>query len=178
MKRGITVCYRERKKCHFSLIWVVIFMSVNPQPFKAGPWKHKCLERPFSEAQGLSLPGFCVVEKSSDGRGNASAFSFNRSHIFLNERPFATRLQSCFSERAVCPLASDISYRQAGEGEKERTNEKQHIDNRLSPFFPHLTFSSHYGASIPLRSFSFRGRVSIYQCFRYPSIHLKYLSRN
>lgn len=37
MKRGITVCYRERKKCNFSLIWVVIFMSVNPQPFKAGP---------------------------------------------------------------------------------------------------------------------------------------------
>lgn len=81
-----------------------------------------------------------MVEKSSDGRGNASAFSFNRSHIFLNERPFATRLQSCFSERAVCPLASDISYRQAGEGEKERTNEKQHIDNLLSPFFPHLPF--------------------------------------
>lgn len=168
VKRGITVCYRERKKCHF---WVVIFMSVNPQPFKAGPWKHKCLERPFSEAQGLSLPGFCVVEKSSDGRGNASAFSFNRSHIFLNERPFATRLQSCFSERAVCPLASDISYRQAGEGEKERTNEKQHIDNLLSPFFPHLPF-------LPIMEPLSRGRVSIYQCFRYPSIHLKYLSRN
>lgn len=41
------------------------------------------------------------------------------SHIFLNERPFATRMQSCFSERAVCPLASDVSYRQAREA-KER----------------------------------------------------------
>lgn len=83
--------------------------------------------------------GFVLLREAVMGDGMPQLSPLKESHIFLNERPFATRLQSCFSEKAVCPLTSDISYRQEREG-KEGTNERKLINNLfLAPFStPHL----------------------------------------
>lgn len=76
------------------------------------------------------------------GEGMLQLSPLTESHIFLNERPFATRLQSCFSEKAVCPLASDISYRQAREGKEREQMRKGVLTTFSSLPFLHLTFPS------------------------------------
>lgn len=92
-------------KCNFN--WMVTFMPVS---FKVGSWKCKCLKRPFSETQGLSLLSFCVLKKSRDQGGKLQFSPPTESHIF-KWKAFHNRGAIMYLEKAVCPLASDISYR-------------------------------------------------------------------
>lgn len=113
--------------------------------------------------------GFVLQRKAVMREGMLQLFPLTESHTFLKERPFATRLQSCFSEKAVCPLASDISYREATEGKQSETFEKIVLTTFSSLLLLHLTFSSKCGTSIFLCS-SFRGHVSIISVsIHYPS---------
>lgn len=100
MKRRITIFHSLKWK-EFYFNWMVIFMSML---FKAGPWKCMCLERPFSEAQGLSLPWFCVVKKSRDGRGIASAFSFNRKSHISKWKAFRNKAAIMFLWKGCLPF--------------------------------------------------------------------------
>lgn len=86
--------------------------------------------------------GFVLWRKAVMGEGMLQLSPLTESHIFLNERPFATRLQSCFSEKAVCPLASDISYRLAREGKEREQMRGGVLTTFSSLLFLHLTFSS------------------------------------
>lgn len=107
------------------------------------------------------------------GEGMLQLSPLKESHIFLNERPFATRLQSCFSEKAVCPLTSDISYRQEREG-KEGTNKRKHVDKLFLASFsrPHLFFLiwNLYLSMLLLVSRSCQ-RLSVYPSISHPAIH-------
>lgn len=107
------------------------------------------------------------------GEGMLQLFPLTESHIFLNERPFATRLQSCFSEKPVCPLASDISYRQAREGKQREQMRKGLFTTFSSLLFLCLTFSmeplSVYAPSL-LKAVSVCISVSIHYPSSHPSI--------
>lgn len=117
-------------------------MSINALPFKQDLENMGVLKGLFQKHKVSLCRGFVLQRKAVMGEGMLQLPPLKESHIFLNERPFATRLQSCCSEKDVCPLASDISYRQASEGKEREQMRKKHIDNLfLTPCSaPHLFF--------------------------------------
>lgn len=125
----------------------------------------------FIDTRSLSAMVLCCGEKQWWGEGMLQLSPLKESHIFLNERLFATRLQSCFSEKAVCPLASDISYRQAREGKEREQMRKSVLTTFSSLLFLHLTFSSQCGASTFLCEAVSSVCVSVHPSVIQPTIH-------
>lgn len=83
------------------------FMSIKPSGFQGRTLKTRVSWKAFfffSEAQGLSLPWFCVVEKSSGGRGNASAFSWNRKSHISKWKAFRNKAAIMFLWKGCLPF--------------------------------------------------------------------------
>lgn len=87
-------------KCNFN--WMVTFMPVS---FKVGPWK--CFLKGLFQRHKVSAVVLCSEEKQGSW-WKTSAFS--SSHIF-KWKAFHNRGAIMYLEKAVCPLAWDISYR-------------------------------------------------------------------
>lgn len=134
----IILQFEMKRKLNFNRM--VIFML-----FSAGPWKCKCLERHFKEAQGLSPLWFCVVKKSRDGRRNASVFSSNRKSHTSKWKGLSQQGCNHVSLKRLSALWPQISLtdkqgkeRRENKWEKVHWQPLPHFFFYTSPFLPRM----------------------------------------
>lgn len=114
---------------------MVIFNVCKPAAFQGRTSNTWVSWKGFFRGARSLCRGFCVVEKSSAGRVNASAFSSHRKSHISKWKAFRNKAAIMFLWKEVCPLTSDISYRRAREGKEREQIWKRRIDNLfLTPF--------------------------------------------
>lgn len=120
------------------------FYVYKPAAFHCRTLKTGVLKGLFQRHKVSLCRWFCAVEKSSDGRGNASAFSSNRKSHISKRKAFRNKAAIMFLWKGSLPFGLRYLF-WASEGRKgEGTNEKRCIDGLFlshvfspSPFPPH-----------------------------------------